>query len=644
MMPQILVPIVVPAIAGGLCFLVPRRVRGLRELIALAALVWAFVASARLFGGGAVSYQADWMAFGDLKVIFDLVLTRFSAFIIVFVTLFGLAIGLYTVGWAGLRNDEHDGRRTYAFLLWTVGSACGAALSNSLLVLLLFWEVLTAILFLYVNLGAKKDEASAGASKSFIMLGLSDAALFISVAYLWVNYGTVSMNRLSVFVGDPATTAVYLLMVVAAITKAGAMPFHTWIPAAAKGAPTPVMALLPASIDKLLGIYLLYRLSIDIFSIGGGLSLLLMIVGTVTIVGAVLMALIQHDLRVLLSYHAISQVGYMVLGIGTGLPIAVAGGLFHMLNHTVYKSLLFLCAGSLEKQAGTTELEKLGGLARAMPVTFVTCAIAALAISGVPPMNGFVSKWMVYTGLVQMGDLGFKAYWIFLDAALFGSALTLASFVKVLYSGFLGQRPSGVAHVREANGAMLVPMVVLAAMCVFFGVWAKYPIDTFINPVVRGAIATAPTGQIQLLMPGTSALRHMYGFWNPSTATGLIVIGLVLGLLIVSVGRFAKRRVGRVFIGGERVTSLDAMHVPGTGFYHTIRDVKGLHGMLENAEAKVFDVYEVGGRIGNVFVQGLRSIHNGVLSTYLAWCVIGLGAVVFALLSALLRHLVSETP
>jgi formate hydrogenlyase subunit 3/multisubunit Na+/H+ antiporter MnhD subunit len=631
-MPQILIPIVVPAIAGGLCFLMPRRVRVVREVVSLLALVWAFVASVRLFGTWPVSYTADWMAFGDFKLIFELLLTQFSGFVIVFTTLFGLAIGVYSIGWAGLRSDEHDGRRYYGFLLWTVAAACGAALSNSLLILLLFWEVLTAILFLYVNLGAKKDDASSGAAKSFVLLGLSDAALFAAVACIWVRYGTVSMDQISIFVGDGATTTVYLLMVVGAITKAGAMPFHTWIPAAAKGAPTPVMAVLPASIDKLLGIYLLARVSLDFFSIGGGLSLLLMIVGAVTIVGAVLMALVQHDLKVLLSYHAISQVGYMVLGIGTGVPIGIAGGIFHMLNHAIYKSCLFLCAGSIEKQARTTELEKLGGLARTMPVTFVTCAIAALAISGVPPMNGFVSKWMVYTGLVQMGDSGFKAYWIFLVAALFGSALTLASFVKVLYSAFLGQRPNAMAGVREANWGMLAPMVLLAGLCVLFGVWAAFPIESFINPVVNGAVATAATGQLDL---------STFGFWNPSSATGLILLGLLLGLLILSVGRLSRRRVGRVFIGGEKVTSLDAMHVPGTGFYNTIRDTAGIHGLLVNAESKVFDVYDVGGRIGNVFVQGLRSIHNGVLSTYLAWSVIGLGAVVFALLSALLRQLVS---
>ncbi len=627
-MSQILVPIVVPAVAGGLCFLIPRRVKAVREVLTLAGLVWAFVAALQLFGQWPLSYTKDWVVLGDLSVQFDLLLNHFSAFVVLFVVLFGLAIAVYSMGWL---SKEHDGRRYYTFLLWTVAASAGAVLSNSLLVLLMFWEALTAILFFYVNLGKKEGAASSGAAKSFVMLGLSDAALFIAIALIWVKYGTLSMDQLSIFVGDGATTTIYVLMMVGAITKAGAMPFHTWIPAAAEGAPTPVMALLPASIDKLLGIYLLARISLDIFNIGPAMQLLLMIIGAVTILGAVLMALVQHDLKVLLSYHAISQVGYMVLGIGTGVPVGIAGGVFHMLNNAIYKTCLFLTAGSIEKQTGTTEISKLGGLARAMPITFGACAVAAFAISGVPPFNGFVSKWMVYSGLVELGARGFSAYWVFLVAALFGSALTLASFVKVLYSGFLGQRPSALSAVHESRWPMTVPMIVLAALCVVFGVWAKFPIDAFIGPIISGSVATSAGG----------ALSIPVGFWNPGLATGLMILGILVGLLIFAVGKLTTRRIGHIFIGGTKpAASLDAMHVSGTGFYNTIRETKGLSGMFANAEERVFDVYEVGGRIGNVFVQGFRAMHNGVLSTYLAWSVIGLGAMVFALLSALLRHLV----
>ncbi|GAI75218.1 unnamed protein product, partial [marine sediment metagenome] len=164
------------------------------------------------------------------------------------------------------------------------------------------------------------------------------------------------------------------------------------------------------------------------------------LVGSFTIIAAVMMALVQHDLKKLLSYHAVSQVGYMVLGIGTGIPLAMAGGIFHMLNNAIYKTSLFLGAGSVEHRAKTTQLNKLGGLARVMPITFVTFFIAALSISGVPPFNGFFSKWMIYQGVAELGKLGGGGnLWIvWLLAAMFGSALTLASFIKLIHAIFLG--------------------------------------------------------------------------------------------------------------------------------------------------------------------------------------------------------------
>ncbi len=195
----------------------------------------------------------------------------------------------------------------------------------------------------------------------------------------------------------------FILLMIGAIGKAGAMPFHSWIPDAALDAPLPFMALLPGSIEKLLGIYLLARFSLDLFTLAPGtwVSTVLMVIGAATIILAVMMALVQKNYKRLLSYHAISQVGYMILGIGTGLPIGIVGGLFHMVNNAIYKSCLFLTAGAVEKQAGTTDLEKLGGLARSMPVTVICFIVAAVSISGVPPFNGFFSKEMVYDAALE---------------------------------------------------------------------------------------------------------------------------------------------------------------------------------------------------------------------------------------------------
>ena len=254
--------------------------------------------------------------------------------------------------------------------------------------------------------------------------------------------GVASPWSLSALARDPLATtgarsaAVYLLFLLAAMAKAGAMPMHSWIPTMSTTTHASVMAYLPGSLDKVLGIYLLTRASVDWMVPSPSVRFVVMAIGAVTILGGVLMALVQHDLRRLLSFHAVSQVGYMLLGLGTGTLVGAMGGVFHMVNHALYKSCLFLGAGTVERETGTMELDRLGGLGRTMPVTFGCMLVAALSISGIPPLNGFASKWLVYQGCVAAGEP------LMLVAALFGSVLTLASFVKVLHSVFWGARPA----------------------------------------------------------------------------------------------------------------------------------------------------------------------------------------------------------
>jgi formate hydrogenlyase subunit 3/multisubunit Na+/H+ antiporter MnhD subunit len=406
-------------------------------------------------------------------------------------------------------------------------------------------------------------------------------------------------------------------MLIGAIAKAGSMPFHSWIPAAAAGAPASVMAMLPASLDKLLGIYLLVRLSAPgsgLFALGPGMSLLLMILGAVTIVVAVMVAMVQHDLKRLLSYHAISQVGYMVLGIGTLTTVGIIGGLFHMINNALYKNCLFLCAGSVERQAGTTELDELGGLGRRMPLTFAAALVAALAISGVPPLNGFVSKWMVYQGVIETG---LRGSFVFLVAAMFGSALTLASFVKVVYSVFLGTPTAKTRRVeREVPVPMVFPMGVLALLCLLFGVYYRFPVAAF-------------------LAPATGASAEAMGIWSSGMATVLLVFGLLAGLLIYVVGRIGRTaRTVPPFIGGEHLVE-DQDRVDGTRFYETIRDAPLLKKPYEAQARGSLDPFRWVGGAGLAVTKVLRAMHTGLLSWYLSWTIAGTVALILVLLLAL---------
>ncbi|MBE3070672.1 MAG: hypothetical protein IMZ66_10605 [Planctomycetes bacterium] len=540
----------------------------------------------------------------------------------------------------------------YTWVLWTLAAVLAAALADTFLALVIAWEVATVLLYLLIGLG--RPEGRAGAMKTFAVLGFADVCLLLGVALLAKVQGPANA---ALMIGGPAaeetgtglTAAAYLLMAVAALAKAGAMPLHTWIPSASEDAPTPVFALLPAALDKLLGIYLLARITFEVFAVTAPLATVLMVGGAATILLAVMMAMIQHHLKRLLAFHAVSQVGYMVLGMGLaawvlaegraagGLSaasravaaVAFCGGLFHMLNHAIYKCTLFLTAGSVERVTGTMELDRLGGLARVLPVTFVCCIVAALAISGVPPMNGFVSKWLVYNA--ALGAQSPTAL-VCLVVAVFGSALTLASFVKVIHSVFLGTRGSAApaSDGSRESAAMAVPMVVLALACVGLGVWGGVAVERLILPAAGAVGLTAAPGDIAAGAWGLS-LSGGKGLWEPATATFLLLVGLALGLLVYLYGRALRVRVVPNFVGGEDASSDAIWHVSGTGFYETIRRLPGLEGAFGDASAGAFDVYRLVGQYGHTLVERLRSWHTGLLAAYASWALVGLVVLVVVL-------------
>ncbi len=526
-----------------------------------------------------------------------------SGFVSIFIGLFGILTVIYSISFM---KGKSRLLQYYTYVILTTIISIGAVLSNNLILFIVLWGILAITLFLLINFGNNAQEA---AKKSLIIVGGSDAVMIVGIAIIWKLTHTFQMDAISISLNNALAISAFVTLAIGAFAKAGAMPLHTWIPSSAEVAPVTVMAFLPASLDKLLGIYFLARISLDLFvlEMGSSMSIFLLIVGSVTIIAAVMMALIQHNLKKLLSYHAVSQVGYMVLGIGTANPIGIAGGLFHMLNHAIYKSCLFLCGGSVEHKTGTSDLRKLGGLARFMPITFVTCLIASLSISGVPPFNGFVSKWMVYQGIIELGKNGDRLWVIWLVAAMFGSALTLASFMKLIHATFLGQRSRELANKRvsEVGFTMRLPMVILAGLCVIFGVFAyRIPLKLFIIPSVREMV-------------------HFSGIWSSSLATGLILMGIAIGFIIYLIGNIKGLREDEPFVGGADVSKYKEMRVSGVEFYETIKDMPILKGIYKKAEDKFFDIYDQGTKFTLFFTKILRKIHNGVLSSYLGWCLLG---------------------
>ena len=538
-----------------------------------------------------------------------------SNFVGIFVWFFSLLVILYSSGFMRGRSGLI---RYYSYIILTLVASLGAVYSNNLILFIVFWGFLGLTLYLLIGFGQKKN-TSYTAKKAFIIIGGSDALMLLGLAFVWRLTGTLEMDKMNIALNTKPAVFAYLCFAAGAFAKAGAMPLHTWVPDTAEDAPTPVTAYLPASLDKLLGIYFLARISMDMFQMNLAMNTVLMALGSFTIIAAVMMALIQHDLKRLLGYHAVSQVGYMVLGIGTGNPVGIAGGLFHMINHAIYKSCLFLSAGAVEKRAQTTDLGKLGGFARIMPVTFITFLIASFAISGVPPFNGFASKWMVYQGVIETGKSGGFLWIVWLVAALFGSILTLASFMKAIHAVFLGQ-PSNEGRstkdeVRETSPTMWIPTVTLATLCVIFGVFAyRVPIRLFIAPSVKGAIAYT-------------------GIWGANLATLLILAGIVIGGIIYMLGNIAKtQRATDAFVGGEALDEHPSMRASGVEFYNTIKDVPILNRVYQLALNRVFDIYEQLKNFCLAFTKILRFIHTGILTTYLIWMLLGALILFFVLM------------
>lgn len=594
---------VIPVIAGVVCLLFPRKFQALTKwlaeiiviAVALGAIVIFFVDKGE---AGAICQ----LFYSDNLARVMCMASSVMAFLIFTYSL----------------SKPFDGIRSVSFnanFLFTVGLANATFFCNNFMFLAILWGALGITLFLLIN-ACQTDEASAAAKKSLIIIGGTDSLLILGLGLLWLARGGQENIFSFPMMGSPVATAggaailAFLCLLSAVLAKAGALPFHTWVPDTAKAVPAPVTAFLPAALDKILGIYFLLRLVQNIFIPSKAMQTVLLAIGAITILAAVFMALIQHNLKRLLGYHAVSQVGYMILGIATLTPIGILGGLFHLINNVIYKSLLFLGAGSVESRTGTSDLDELGGLGRKMPVTFLCMIIAALAISGVPPLNGFFSKWLVYQGTIELGPKGI-GWIIWLTAAVFGSALTLASFVKVLYAVFLARPKESKhawQHVKESSLVMLVPMLVLSVFCILFGVFAwALPVKS----ILAGAV---------------NVNVEQFEYMNPGLITLFLIIALVFGAVVFWISKLQVRR-DAPHIGGEKY--YEEMKMSGTDFYKTVTDIPVLKTLYKLAEKKWFDVYDVGIRITNYITGLLRAAHQGYLFVYLTWVIAALIIVIW---------------
>ncbi|MFQ5867619.1 MAG: complex I subunit 5 family protein [bacterium] len=524
-----------------------------------------------------------------------------------FISFLGFLATLYSLSYM---KQYKKLNKYYTFLLLFIGSMNGAVLAGDLFTMFLFWEFMTLSAFFLVIFENSNESLKAGI-KYFIMCEAGALCMLLAIISIFQTNGTLNMTKLSL----GSNNMLLLLFLIGLGVKAGMVPLHTWLPEAHPIAPSPISALLSGIMIKV-GIYMMIRIYWQIFAQVISWQFVLMLLGSISILIGGIMALVQKDSKRLLAFSSISQIGYMILGIGIGTTIGIAGGLFHLMNHVFFKGLLFLCIGAVLYRTKIRDLSKLGGLANQMPITFITCSIAALSISGVPPFNGFVSKWMIYQAIIercQMPGAGYQI--IFLIAAMFGSALTLAYFAKLIHSIFLSEKPKGLSSVREVGVSMGFPLLVLAFGCIFFGVFAKFPLQYMIAPVVGRAFL--------------SKITH-FGIWQPGLATVLLLVSLLVGLILYLLGRVKTLKEGEVFLGGERIEP-EEIRIPGTHFYGPIKSIGFLKKMYARAEQGFFDLYIQGKKIIFILTNIFRKAHSGILTIYLLWCLFGLAILFFLL-------------
>jgi len=604
--------ILVPLAAGVLLFLIPDKFITVKGIFALLISLATGYMTLSLFSSSAQMVVFDGMIgkscallpgsnlLQDAERYFTFTIDNLSKLILLFISIFAVLILLYSLVYIKPGRVKNY----YPWFLITIGCSYGAVLADNLILFLTFWGILG--ITLYKLIPGRNEESSATAKKTLILIGSSDSIMIIGIAMLWRLTGSLSMDSINLPTTNILSITAFLALLVGSFTKAGAFPFHSWVPDYTKDAPAPSSALLPASLDKLLGIYFLARMTTNIFILSEGMKLLLLSIGVITIITAVMMALVQHNYKRLLGFHAVSQVGYMILGFGLGSLIGIAAGLFHMINNALYKSGLLLSSGCVEYRTGEENIDELGGLSKAMPVTFIVSLIFAMSISGIPPLNGFASKWMIYQGIIDFGSgngIASKLWVIWLGLAVLGSALTLASFIKFIGGIFLSRRKPALENVKEVPVLMWLPMAILALFCIGFGVFAT-------NYVVP-----------KLFMPVTGEFQFM-GFWNSSLVSLLVIISLTLGIILYLALNLKKFRSEDSFIGGERFQEQTSYATPE--FYKTLGEFRFFSWVYQKAEEKWFDIYDLSKKFVFWLSHLFSEAHTGVLSGYIIWACAGL--------------------
>lgn len=408
-----------------------------------------------------------------------LTLDGLSLLFLVIIATVGAACLLYSTEYIG-----HLGGRAkfYALFFILLLGLNGVVLVRDLFSLYVYLEVASIASYVLVAYNLEYDGIES-ALKYLLLSVVGTGMILVGLSLVYLNTGTFQFSELHTFLQAPPHQGNVLFLLASALfvagfgLKAAMMPFHAWLPDAHPSAPAPVSAILSGVVIKVAGVYALIRIFYGIFPPSAKMNNIFLVLGALSMVAGAVVAYYQDDIKRMLAYSSISQIGYILLGLGIGTELAILGALFHVFNHAVFKSLLFLNSGALQFRMHTRDMNEMGGLEGRMRITGITNAVGALSIAGIPPFNGFWSKLFIIMGAVQAKMFGVA----FL--AIVMSIFTLGYFLIIQRKVFFGKLNLRWKDIREVPAAMSLSMILLAAECLLVGL--------FFSPIVSGLISPA---------------------------------------------------------------------------------------------------------------------------------------------------------
>lgn len=470
-----------------------RLPKNMAAMFACAMLLISFGLSVDVFmniSGHATEMQLfPWINVGSFSASFNFLLDPLSSVFLLIITGVGFLIHVYSIGYM---HDDEKHNIFFAYLNLFVFFMLILVLGSSYLLMFVGWEGVGLSSYLLIGFWFKNNSYNNAAKKAFIMNRIGDLGFLLGIILLFITFGssdyaTIFLKAQGFMSGDTMITTITLLLFVGAIGKSAQIPLYTWLPDAMAG-PTPVSALIHAATMVTAGIYMVARSGI-LYALAPVSMYVVALIGAVTAVFAASIALTQNDIKKVLAYSTVSQLGYMFLGLGVG---AFSASVFHVMTHAFFKALLFLCAGSvIHGLGGEQDIRNMGGLRKKLPVTFITFLLATLAISGIPPFSGFFSK----DEILAQAFASNKIFWVL---GVIGSMMTAFYMFRLLFLTFYGtyRGDEHKVHPHESPKVMTIPLIILAILSTiggFVGVpeslGGTSQINKFLDPVFQPAQA-----------------------------------------------------------------------------------------------------------------------------------------------------------